>query len=139
MRRTEANDDPCYGDGVTRLWLELDAAPPAPDPHRVAACELWCWYHTTCEAYDRTVCTGPMRHGAVMPATPEQRAAISAHARKVRGEIERVAEARGLGREVLEAARREVGRWSDTQQADVAHRASWVPWAVRKACGYASR
>jgi hypothetical protein len=120
-----------------RWRREYVSEPVAIDPARTAAIELWCWYHVTCEAFDRTVCTAPMRHGSAMPATFEQRAAIEANARKVRAEITRVAEARGLAAEVLDAARRTVGGWTDAQQTAVATRATWIPWAVREACGYA--
>lgn len=35
------------------------------------------------EAYDRTVCTGPIRHGVVMPATSHERALISRNAQQL--------------------------------------------------------
>lgn len=42
-------------------------------------------YHTTCESYDQTVCTGPiMRDGSIMPANGQQQALISKHALEVR-------------------------------------------------------
>lgn len=35
------------------------------------------------EAYDLTVCTGGIRHGVVMPATPHERALISRNAQQL--------------------------------------------------------
>lgn len=44
-------------------------------------------YHERTEAYDRTVCTGPIVRGGIMPATPEQHALINRHARTVHDEL----------------------------------------------------
>ncbi|WP_051365814.1 hypothetical protein [Pseudomonas sp. EGD-AK9] len=48
---------------------------PLPTPAEVwAAAER---YVREAEAFDRTVCTGPIIDGAIMPATPRERAVIS--------------------------------------------------------------
>jgi hypothetical protein len=52
-------------------------------------------YHQRTEQYDRTICTGPIRHGGIIPWTAEQRAAINRHAKKVLKEM--VLRARCLG------------------------------------------
>ena len=44
-------------------------------------------YHERTEAYDRTVCTGPIVRGGIMPVTPEQSSLINRNARKVRDEL----------------------------------------------------
>lgn len=44
-------------------------------------------YHTRTEAYDRTVCTGPILHGAIMPSTPHERRLINNNAELVRDEL----------------------------------------------------
>lgn len=44
-------------------------------------------YHDRCEAYDRTVCTGPIQDGAIMPANTCQFALINIHASAVRADI----------------------------------------------------
>lgn len=41
-------------------------------------------YHDECEAYDRTVCTGPVIDGAILPATPHERALVIRNAANVR-------------------------------------------------------
>lgn len=37
-------------------------------------------YYTKCEEYDRTVCTGPIIDGAILPTTPLERARVSQNA-----------------------------------------------------------
>lgn len=55
-------------------------------------------YHDETEAYDRTVCTGPIVRGSIQPFRPWEVAAINRNARKV---FDRIA---------LEAARHEISR-----------------------------
>lgn len=35
------------------------------------------------EAYDRTVCTGPIRHGSIIPVTSHQRALVNRNAQEL--------------------------------------------------------
>ncbi|KVN27004.1 hypothetical protein WJ63_14480 [Burkholderia pyrrocinia] len=44
-------------------------------------------YHRRCEAYDRTVCTGPIRGGEIVPATARELMIINRHACKLRDEL----------------------------------------------------
>lgn len=44
-------------------------------------------YHQRAEAYDRTVCTGPMGPDGIMPATHAELAAINRHADQLRREL----------------------------------------------------
>lgn len=44
-------------------------------------------YHQRAEAYDRTVCTGPMGPDGIMPATDAELAAINRHADQLRREL----------------------------------------------------
>lgn len=37
-------------------------------------------YVTETEAYDRTVCTGPIRHGSIMPATTREHSLVNRNA-----------------------------------------------------------
>ena len=37
-------------------------------------------YYDDCEAYDRTVCTGPIIHGSIMPANPRELGLINRYA-----------------------------------------------------------
>lgn len=48
-------------------------------------------YHDRTEAFDRTVCTGPILHGGIMPANGQERLLINKHAREVRDMIYREA------------------------------------------------
>ena len=53
-----------------------------PSPAYQAAFDIWSDYFRTCEAFDRTVCTGPIgRDGGVLPASPTERALIEKNAR----------------------------------------------------------
>ena len=53
-------------------------------------------YTTRCETYDRSVCTGPIKHGAIMPATHRELTQINQNASKVRKEIFAEAEREGI-------------------------------------------
>src|SRR3989337_3905382 len=44
-------------------------------------------YHAEAEAFDRTVCTGPIREGSILPANPREMAAISRNANTLRKQI----------------------------------------------------
>lgn len=48
-------------------------------------------YHDRTEAFDRTVCTGPIWHGGIMPANGQERSLINKHAKEVRDMIYREA------------------------------------------------
>lgn len=45
--------------------------------------ELALRYHDECEAYDRTVCTGGIKHGAIMPANYREMGMIGENAKNV--------------------------------------------------------
>jgi hypothetical protein len=66
-------------------------------------------YHADCESFDRTVCTGPIVDGGIMPATAQEGAAINRNALKVLAETLRQAESEGLTREDI---RRAIGRYA---------------------------
>lgn len=71
--------------------------------------ELVRQYHERCEAYDRTVCTGPTGRDGVMPATPHERALINLNAQRVRQEI---LERNNIGPAAFSAAMRDFDRRS---------------------------
>lgn len=54
-----------------------------PTLREVALYKLATQYHAECEAFDRTVCTGPVINGSIMPATPREMATISRNAKEV--------------------------------------------------------
>lgn len=58
-------------------------------------------YHEECEAYDRTVCTGPVREDSIMPATYHEMALINRNALAVRKRIIEEAASEGITREEL--------------------------------------
>lgn len=76
------------------------------DQERKAA-ELAERYHRETEAYDRTVCTGPIRDGSVMPIGPHELALVNRNAIKVRAQIMAEATAAGISAEDM---RRAIGR-----------------------------
>jgi hypothetical protein len=49
--------------------------------------ELAARYRELTEAYDRTVCTGPIVNGAIQPVTPQESAMISRNAKQVFAEL----------------------------------------------------
>jgi hypothetical protein len=55
---------------------------PTPEEKRLR--ELAAQYHEETESYDRTVCTGPIRNGAIMPMGSGEHAAINRNALAVR-------------------------------------------------------
>jgi hypothetical protein len=41
-------------------------------------------YHRRTETFDRTICTGPIKNGLILPGCPREMGIINQHARKVR-------------------------------------------------------
>jgi hypothetical protein len=77
-----------------------------PDPHTNQAIALWRFYYGQCEAYDRTVCTGPVgRDGGILPASPREQALINAHAQRQHENTMRAAGAAGIPNETMRRAR----------------------------------
>ena len=66
--------------------------------------ELATRYHTVCEAYDRTVCTGPVWEDGIMPATLHEMVLINRNANTVRRSLEEEAQREGIGLEELSLA-----------------------------------
>lgn len=75
-----------YQDELARRRFEL-IYQCEPERRPLELDELAEEYHRRCEAYDRVVCTGPIREGAIMPATSRERVLISRHARELRAEL----------------------------------------------------
>lgn len=66
-------------------------------------------YHTDCEAFDRTICTGPVVNGSVTPIGPRELAAVNMNASMVLREILTQAESEGLSRCDMKRA---IGRYA---------------------------
>ena len=66
--------------------------------------ELATRYHRETEAYDRTVCTGPIRDGSVMPIGPHEMALVNRNAIKVREQIMAEAAQHGISRQDMARA-----------------------------------
>jgi hypothetical protein len=65
-------------------------------------------YHERCEAYDRTVCSGPIGpEGGILRGTPRERGLINRNAYAVRKELLRRAVDKGRTGEELDRAIRE--------------------------------
>ena len=76
------------------------------DQERRAA-ELAERYHRETEAYDRTLCTGPIRDGSGMPIGSHELALVNRNAIKLRKQIMAEAAAAGIS---VEDMRRALGR-----------------------------
>lgn len=61
-------------------------------------------YHHETEAYDRTVCSGPIQHGSVMPIGPHELALVNRNAIKVRKQIMAEAAAHGISAQEMARA-----------------------------------
>jgi hypothetical protein len=59
----------------------------APTEHARKAHELAERYHRETEEYDRTVCTGPIRDGSIMPRDYREFGLVNRNAHKVRRQI----------------------------------------------------
>jgi hypothetical protein len=68
------------------------------------AAELAERYHRDTEAYDRLVCTGPIRDGAIMPIDHRELALVNTYASKVREEIMQEAKHYGISRQDMQRA-----------------------------------
>ena len=73
-----------------------------PHPRHDLAIE----YYRRTEAYDRTVCTGPIRDGSILPGSHHELAVINRHAAAVRRELEaRCGDPAGLREAMREVAK----------------------------------
>lgn len=63
--------------------------------------ELAMRYHTETEAYDRTVCTGPIREGSILPIGAHEMALVARNARRVLARIMCDAAAAGITHDEL--------------------------------------
>lgn len=71
-------------------------------------------YHVLCEQYDRTVCTGPIQHGLIMPMSPHERGQVIHNANRVRKQIVQEASFFGISHdEIWDAIRKWDGDLSD--------------------------
>jgi hypothetical protein len=61
-------------------------------------------YYERAEAYDRTVCTGPIRDGSILPATGEEFVLIKRHAIELHRELAGRADKMGYTSEQLRQA-----------------------------------
>lgn len=64
-------------------------------------------YHSECEAYDRTVCTGPIRNGEILPTTIQEVALVNRNARKAFADLSQLAQMAGFSHRDLW---KEIGR-----------------------------
>ena len=75
-----------------------------PTEQERKAVELAERYHLETEAYDRTVCTGPIRDGSILPATPHEAAQINRNVIRVRERIICEAAAHGINKQDMARA-----------------------------------
>lgn len=70
----------------------------------IKAAELADRYHQETETYDRSVCTGPIRDGSVMPIGSHEFALVNRNAIKVRKQIMHEAEQYGISQQDMARA-----------------------------------
>ena len=75
-----------------------------PNPNERALYEIAKRYHEVTEAYDRTVCTGPIVKGLILPESHYQVVAINRHARQVFNDLFHGAESLGITRAEMQEA-----------------------------------
>lgn len=83
--KTEGEFAALAGSAFRREYLGV---PPQETDDERKLRELAEEYHRRTEAYDRTICTGPIKRGAIMPATAWEGSQINRHAKAVRDELE---------------------------------------------------
>jgi len=66
-------------------------------------------YHSRTEEYDRTVCTGPIKHGGILPANGKEHALINRNAKAIMEEMVNRAEYIGFNRKEMQGMIRQVG------------------------------
>ena len=66
-------------------------------------------YHHRTEEYDRTVCTGPIKHGGILPSTGKEHALINRNAKAIMEEIVSRAEYIGFNRKEMQGMISQVG------------------------------
>ncbi len=76
-----------------RAMFEQEWQPTAQDLKTLELAER---YHHEAEAYDRTVCTGPVLHGSVMPANHRELALVNGNAVRLRKQIMAEAATHGI-------------------------------------------
>jgi hypothetical protein len=80
------------------MYNDLFQTEPKPSAADIKARDLAAKYHYECETFDRTVCTGPVVRGSIMPANARELAAIGRHSKNVMHRIMREAEFHGIDR-----------------------------------------
>ena len=95
---------------------------PTPTAVDLELYQLAQTYYLQTEAFDRTVCTGPIRHGEILPASEDERRRINAHAAEVLSRLQE--RARLLHPNGIELLRDEMKRYvrSGQAHADIAAR-----------------
>jgi hypothetical protein len=81
------------GLGVTRTDWECEWVPTEKDRRLY---DLAKRYHDETEAYDRTVCSGPLLHGSIQPASTYEAALINRNAHAVLRRIREEAAGHGI-------------------------------------------
>lgn len=86
-------------------------------------------YHCRTEAFDRTVCTGPVGQAGIMPANARELALIHANARRIRLELtERAQQAGFTEAQFKEAMMHHIRRGSSTVAATAARQDRPAVW-----------
>jgi hypothetical protein len=70
--------------------------PKPQSEHQIKLRQLARQYVEECEAYDRTVCTGPIERGAIMPRTSEEWALSRSNAHIAAEQLRRQAKDMGI-------------------------------------------
>ena len=89
---------------ITARWWQEYETRLQPIAQESKAADLAERYHRETEAYDRTVCTGPIIRGSIMPNGGHEMSLSARNASKVLEQILREAEQHGISRQEMQRA-----------------------------------
>ena len=89
---------------TARCWQQEYETRLQPSAQESKAADLAARYHQETEAYDRTVCTGPIIRGSIMPNGGHEMALSNRNAIKVREQIMSEAARHGISRQEMQRA-----------------------------------
>lgn len=99
------------------LFKQQYHSEPPNDPEWDAATRLAAEYYLQAEAYDRTICHGPIHpEMGALPSTSRERSLSIHHVRVLWSRLERMGYEQGIHPDKLKSARRHLAQWCNNEQ-----------------------